>query len=74
MLTTFQVNREVRLILTHQNIEQGMSNGEVNVAHSLPFDILRFLARYSTVQTTPCHSFSIPYHGNGDIDPIEFNV
>ena len=25
-----------------QNIEQGMSNGEVDVAYSLHFDILRF--------------------------------
>ena len=25
-----------------QNIEQGMSNAEVNWAHSLPFDILKF--------------------------------
>ena len=26
-----------------QHIEQGMSNGEVNGDHSLPFDILRFI-------------------------------
>ena len=30
-----------------------MSNGEVNVVHSLPFDILRFLVGYSAVDLTP---------------------
>ena len=52
MLTTFQVNREVRLILTHQNIEQGierkrlmkgfMSHSYFIIGHSL-LDILRFI-------------------------------
>ena len=45
-----------------RNIEQGTSNVEVNWAHSLPFDILRFdILRFKP----PLLLLLIPYHVRG---------